>query len=120
MLTLRNLLLASAIAVCATAAVAQTTAPDPSSDTAPGMAPMAQPMAPMPPMDSTAPMDSSAPMMPSAAPVMIPIPGTDQSMMNRYDDPLVQARVARSEGKTLDAYRQAHQMRTVDDRAIGH
>lgn len=120
MLTLRNLLMASAIAVIATAAVAQTTAPDPSTDNAPGMAPMA-PMAPMAqPMAPMQPMDSAAPMMPSAAPVMIPIPGTDQSMMNRYDDPLVQARVARSEGKSLDAYQQAHQMRTVDDRAIGH
>jgi len=72
MLTLRNLLMASAIAACATAAVAQTAAP--------------------PAPDPTA--------APAQAPMMIPIPCTDFSRMNRCNDPLVQARAARSGEKT--------------------
>jgi len=70
MLTLRNLLMASAIAVCATSAVAQTAAP-------------------------AAPDQAAAP-----APRMIPIPCTDFSRMNRCNDPLVQARAGKSEGQS--------------------
>jgi hypothetical protein len=85
-------LMASAIAACASAAVAQTAAP--AAD--PSMAPDAAMPAPPP---AAAPAASMPAPTPAPATNMVPIPGTDQSMMNRFDDPLVKARVARSGGK---------------------
>ncbi|MDY7546971.1 hypothetical protein QN360_10480 [Glaciimonas sp. CA11.2] len=90
MLTLRNLLTASAIAACATTAYAQTPAP----------------AAPM--------MDASGQQV-----VMIPIPGTDNSMMNRFDDPLVQARVARSGGDASSKNMKMNPKQTVDEKDKG-
>lgn len=89
MLTLRNLLTASAIAACATTAYAQTSAPAPA--------------APV--------MDASGQQV-----VMIPIPGTDNSMKNRFDDPLVQARVARSGGDASSKNMKMTPKQTVDDK----
>ena len=90
MLTLRNLLTASAIAACATTAYAQTSAP------------------PAPVMDAS-----------GQQVVMIPIPGTDNSMMNRFDDPLVQARVARSGGDASSKNMKMTPTQTVDDKDKG-
>ena len=72
MLKLRTLLMASAIAACATAAVAQTAAPAP------------------------APADQA----PAPATIMVPIPGTDASRNALETDPLIKARVARSQGRS--------------------
>lgn len=95
MLTLRNLLTASAIAVCATTAFAQSSP----SDAPPG---------------STIVTDASGQQM-----VVTPIPCSDQSMINRCNDDLVKARVASTGGDASNANMKMTPKSTVDDRDKG-
>lgn len=95
MLTLRTFLTASAIAVCATTAFAQSSP----SDAPPAMAPT---------------MDASGQQV-----VMTPIPCTDQSMINRCNDELVKARVASSGGDAASVNMKMMPKSTVDDKDKG-